>query len=179
MRFGGDKLGAMLGEKSVLARSAAALAAAPCDERVAVISAASRIHEPLLAANGFHVLVNPSAAEGMATSLRAGVAWAETRKARAVLIALADMPFVPAAHYSRLIERFERSEEGVSCSIESERRMPPAVFASRWFSALRAVEGDAGARLLLDKAAATDVAEAPKGALDDIDLQEHVLRFNR
>ncbi len=178
-RFGGDKLGAMLGEESVLARSAAALAASGCDARVAVVSATSRIHEPLLIENGFHVLVNLSAAEGIASSIRAGVGWAEARGAGAALIALADMPFVPAGHFVRLFEKAEQSSDGLSYSAEAGRRMPPAVFSSRWFAALRALEGDSGARALLEKASASDAVEVPESVLDDIDLQEHVERFNR
>ena len=178
-RFGGDKLGALVGAQTILERSAGALAASGCDERVAIVSAASRIHEALLVEYGFHVLVNPSAREGMASSIRAGVAWAEARGADAALIALADMPFIPVAHFVRLFEKFGQSAGGLSYSANAGQRMPPAIFASRWFGRLQTFEGDAGARALLDKASATDGVEAAAGAFDDIDSQEDVRRFNR
>ncbi|MEQ8935033.1 MAG: NTP transferase domain-containing protein, partial [Amphiplicatus sp.] len=86
---------------------------------------------------------------------------------------------VPAAHFSRLLERVKQSSIGISCSADTGRRMPPAVFASRWFELLQALEGDAGAHALLAEASANDVVEAPPGELDDIDSQDDLRGFNR
>jgi len=177
-RFGGDKLDAMIGAQTVLERSAAAVAASGCRQRVAVVSEKTQMHAPLLSGNGFEIIVNTSAAEGMSSSIRAGFVWAEAKGAGAALIALADMPLVPVAHFSRLLETFEQSAIGISCSADAGRRMPPAVFGSRWFAHLQALEGDAGARALLDKASAGDVVEAAPGDLDDIDSQDDLRRFN-
>ncbi len=177
-RFGGDKLGAKTGAQTVLERTVAALAASGCRARAAVVGAKAQLHAPLLSRSGFEIIVNPSAAEGMSSSIRSGVVWAERKGAGATLIALADMPFVPAAHFSRLLEAFEQSAFGISCSADAKRRMPPAVFASRWFAHLQALEGDEGARALLDKASAGDVVEAAPGELDDIDSQDDLQRFN-
>ncbi|MGE0408109.1 MAG: NTP transferase domain-containing protein [Amphiplicatus sp.] len=167
-RFGSDKLAALLGRKTLLHHSAAALAAG-LPLRAAVLRASSRIHAPLLERYGYHILMNEAPDEGLSASLRCALAWAQAQKARAALIALADMPFVTPAHYSRLVEKFRGSASGVAYSVCDGRRSPPAIFSQALFAALEALKGDVGARTLLESARAIDGVEAAAPTLDDID----------
>lgn len=100
------------------------------------------------AARGFHVVENPDHGLGQARSVRNGVEAAEAVGAEAVLIALADMPRVTAAHCHRL---FDASSDGATLVASSDgvRPMPPALIGRDHFAALRGLEGDAGARTLI------------------------------
>lgn len=176
MRFGGDKLAAVIDGESMLGLSASALAASGFEERVAVVSKGTKIHEPRLRELGFDVALNAEADEGMSSSIRAGVGWAQSRGANAVLIALADMPYVSATHLLRLSRKFDCCTSGLAYSVSAGRRAPPAIFSRNWFDRLRALEGDAGARAFLVAASASDGVEAPYGMLDDIDSQQDLAR---
>ncbi|WP_084583275.1 nucleotidyltransferase family protein [Sphingomonas azotifigens] len=100
------------------------------------------------AARGFQVVENPDRALGQARSVRYGVAAAEAAGAEAVLIALADMPRVTAAHCYRL---FDASDNGATLVASSDgvQPMPPALIGRDHFAELCSLEGDAGARQLI------------------------------
>lgn len=87
---------------------------------------------------------------GMSHSLRCGLNAALPYEPDAVVIALADQPFVTAALFSRLLETFRRSPEldYVACTHGVER-MVPALFSRSVFPALQQLEGDRGAAGIL------------------------------
>jgi molybdenum cofactor cytidylyltransferase len=170
-RFGGDKLGALVDGESVISRSAGALAATGCDLRIAVLANATRQHGPALKTAGYEIVENPDADLGLSTSIRAGVAAADARGARAVLIALADMPYVSDDHYGRLIEAFNSCREGLVYTRCGDRRMPPAIFSHHWFTRLCSLTGDNGARDLIHAASTDAEVSAPPDMARDIDRQ--------
>ena len=114
---------------------------------------------------GFVIVTNDSLELGQSRSIALGVAAARGGGATAVLIALADMPFVPAIHFSRLIAGFH-GPGSIVASSDGKRRMPPALFGAGWFGALIALSGDQGARALLDRA---ELVTALADDLSDID----------
>ncbi len=171
-RFGGDKLAAQIDGETVLAYSAKALAASGCSLRAAVVSDASQIHAPLLHNLGFDIILNRHADEGMSASLRMGVGWAAEHKASGVLIALADMPFVPPAHFRTLLHSSQNCEERAAFTKRGAQRSPPAVFASVWFDKLSALQGDAGARGLIAGLPERCGVNASEEVLRDIDTPQ-------
>ena len=91
----------------------------------------------------------------MGASLALGASRAMTLGADAMLVCLADMPYVTREHLLSLL-----AVDAAAVVTESSGvRTPPAVFARELFSELVALGGDQGARHLL-KSAAT-VAAAP------------------
>lgn len=168
-RFGGDKLAASVGGETVLALSARALAASGCALRAAVLSPVTKPHAPLLQTLGFAVVLNERADDGLSASIRAGVDWADKQGAQSVLIALGDMPFIDPEHYLRLLRKFQESDDQLTFTVCGDRRAPPAIFGSLWFSPLRNLHGDAGARDLLRCADKRVGVQAPASALRDID----------
>ena len=142
-RFGRAKLAADLGGKALVLHAAEVLAQLDVALRIAVVSAET----PPLAALGFDcVLLKPVGAP-LSQSLRLGVAQAVAGGASAVLIALADMPLVPPAHFRTLIESFDGT--GIATCAE-EMAMPPALFGPCLLAALQNRDGDQGARTLLE-----------------------------
>lgn len=121
----------------------------------------------------FRVIHNDAPQEGMAGSVRLGVACAKQAGAKAVLIALADMPRVTAAHVYRLLDAAD-SSDAVVASSDGTRPRPPALFGEDRFDFLLNLEGDAGARELVlgGKHVVTSPAE-----LIDIDTPEDLERL--
>ncbi|MCH1639486.1 nucleotidyltransferase family protein [Paenibacillus timonensis] len=91
-----------------------------------------------------------NADKGLSYSLRCGLNAVMPYEPDAVVIALADQPFVTAALFSRLLETFRRSPEldYVACTYGGVR-MVPALFSNTVFPALQRLEGDRGAAGIL------------------------------
>ncbi|MFN3469530.1 MAG: NTP transferase domain-containing protein [Novosphingobium sp.] len=150
-RFGGGKLAADLCGRPVAVHAAQALASLPFDRRIAVVSAQT----PDLPV--FDRITLTPADAPISRSIATGIGALAETDCDAVLIALADMPLVPAAHFARLIRRFEGDR--VATGVDG-RRMVPAIFARRHFAALASLEGDRGAGALLSQASAVPLSQA-------------------
>jgi molybdenum cofactor cytidylyltransferase len=117
---------------------------------------------------------NPDFAQGLGTSLRAGIA-AVPAEADGAVVCLGDMPQVDAALIDRLIAAFdpERGALVVVPTFEGKRGNP-VLWSRRFFSDLMGIEGDVGARHLIGRYTEA-VAEVPvdgKAALVDVDTPE-------
>jgi molybdenum cofactor cytidylyltransferase len=108
------------------------------------------------------------AAQGMAASLVCGVR--ANHAATGWLIGLADMPAVPAA---AIVGVRNALFDGAALAAASHggRRGHPVGFASRYYDQLLELQGDNGARRLLerDRASVTDIAVDDPGIHADID----------
>lgn len=165
-RFGGPKLIAKLGSKPLALHAAEMLAALPFAARYAVVGP----DVPDLAVLGYRCVPLTPPGAPQARSLALGVAAAAADGAKAVLVALADMPLVPTAHVLALISQFD----GDRIATEADGvTMPPALFGAAHFAALTALNGDRGGAVRL-KGAPT-VALDPLLALD-VDRPEDLAR---
>lgn len=162
-RFGqADKLLAPLDGLALAQHAAGALTQLPLHARL-VVTRDVGMDWP-----GFGIVANDRPEAGLSRSLALGVTAARALDAEAVLVALADMPFVPAAHFVALIGRFSGPASLVA-SMAGADPMPPALFGSDWFGELESLRGDRGARALLRNA---DLVRAPAQWLVDIDRPE-------
>jgi molybdenum cofactor cytidylyltransferase len=103
-------------------------------------------------------------------SLALGVAAAQADGAQAVLVALADMPLVPATHIAAMLAAFDGDR---LASRGPHSLMPPVLFGAHHFAALCAQRGDRGAGPLLRGAPALPLSA--DGALD-VDCAEDLAR---
>ncbi|GJL90956.1 nucleotidyltransferase family protein [Hyphococcus sp.] len=168
-RFGGDKLSAEIEGRSVLDRSASALRHAGCFINAGVIARKKDCHQKILDSSNLSTLINENASSGVSGSIKLGVQWAVERGAKAILIALADMPFLPPQHFHKLF-RAADNEEKIAFTICVGVRMPPALFGEQWFERLLTLSGDQGAKILLRDVPAHASVEATKRMLTDIDV---------
>jgi molybdenum cofactor cytidylyltransferase len=109
----------------------------------------------LLADHGFEIIINAAADVGQSTSVRLAVDAAISASASGLLIALADMPFVPPEHFSTLAHRLnsQNSIVAVASNVEGTNvSLPPACFDQTQFETLLESSGDAGARHLTAQA---------------------------
>ncbi|WP_295631307.1 NTP transferase domain-containing protein [Novosphingobium sp.] len=168
-RFGADKLAQDLAGKPVAWHAAQRLAALPFSTLIAVCSAAT----PVLTRFGYALVPLEPEGAPMSRSIALGVAAAEQAGARAVLLALADMPLVPAAHFRALVQAFEDTP---ITTLAGPARMPPAMFGRTSFAALRQLTGDRGARAMI--AQADTLPLDPLFALD-VDTPADLVRAER
>jgi CTP:molybdopterin cytidylyltransferase MocA len=122
----------------------------------------------LYAEAGYAVVENPHAELGLSGSLHLAVAAAAKTQAQALLIALADMPFIMASHIDALIQACD-GEIIASSESDGNQSMPPAIFPRTTWPLLLETKGDAGARQIL--APARSLA-APARSLRDIDTPD-------
>ena len=92
---------------------------------------------------------NPDYAEGLSTSLRAGIK-ALPQDLDGAIVLLGDMPRVGPRHIDKLIAGFNPLEGRAICvPTYNGKRGNPVLFASRFFPEMRGVGGDVGARHLI------------------------------
>ena len=117
---------------------------------------------------------NQHFADGLATSLRAGIS-ALPADVDGTIVCLGDMPQVDAAMIDRLIDAIDPGK-GALIAVPSidGKRGNPVVWSRRFFPELMAVEGDIGARHLIGRysEAVVEVPFAGTAALTDIDTPE-------
>jgi molybdenum cofactor cytidylyltransferase len=162
-RFGSDKLMADLGGVPVGLHVARTLREMAFGWRFAVCRKDAALMQHFCAA-GFDIVVNDCPESGQAHSLHLAVNAAEMAGATALLVVLADMPFVSARHISALVAAYE---DTITASTDGTNAMPPAIFPRRVWPKLLTLAGDSGARALLGGAVLIAV---PPAELRDIDV---------
>ena len=122
--------------------------------------------------SGVTVAENPGFAEGMASSLRVGVAAAAPSAAH-VMIVLADQPFVESDTLRRLATRAAQGDGAIFIPTYKGVWGNPVVFASRLAPEVERITGDIGCRAMFPHHTA-EIREVPvedPGTLVDIDTE--------
>jgi molybdenum cofactor cytidylyltransferase len=116
---------------------------------------------------------NPDFADGLSTSLKAGIA-ALPADVDGAIVCLGDMPQIDAKLIDRLIGAFD-PERGALVVVPTiaGKRGNPVVWSRRFFPDLASIEGDVGARHLI-AGYQEAVVEVPTGnaALIDVDTPD-------
>ncbi|MEM9192018.1 MAG: molybdopterin-binding/glycosyltransferase family 2 protein [Myxococcota bacterium] len=152
------------------------VAAANVDPIVVVTGHDTEAIEHALASSNANVtfVPNPHFADGMSTSLRAG-AEALSGRVDGAFVALGDMPFIQAAHLRALQKAFDPAG-GTLLVIPTRGRQQghPVLFAERFLREMHALEGDRGAKRLLQEHAdvAVEVPIDDEGIVLDLDTPE-------
>jgi molybdenum cofactor cytidylyltransferase len=124
---------------------------------------------------------NPDFAQGLAGSVKAGVA-AVPGDADGAVICLGDMPLIDARLIDRLIEAFAPDRSNlIAVPVSDNRRGNPVLWSRRFFNELMTLDGDIGARHLIARHSEA-VAEVPvegHGAFLDIDTPQALAAAQR
>jgi molybdenum cofactor cytidylyltransferase len=173
-RMGGAKMTALLGGKPLVRHAHDAVAASAAGPVFTVVGHQADSVAQALGGVDTTLVENPRFAEGMSTSLKAGVAALPDTAAGAVIL-LGDMPLVTPDIINRLISAFAaRPTAKAVAPMVAGRRGNPILIGRSLFADVMALDGDMGARKLLD-AAGEDVVEVPiedVAALTDVDTPE-------
>jgi CTP:molybdopterin cytidylyltransferase MocA len=144
-RFGGGKLLAPFGSGTLIEATLLGLREAPVDETIVVVGNDAEGLRGFCESYGVSIAENPDWAEGMATSVKKGLASCSP-DANAAVVALADQPLVGAVAVQRLVRAYERGASVAVATYGGERRNPALFARGVWSMLEEELSGDEGAR---------------------------------
>lgn len=163
------KLLAAFDGKALVRRAAEAALAAKPGRVVVVTGHRAEEIEAVLAGLPVDVVRNPDYASGLSASLRAGVL-ALGPDCAGVAVMLADMPHVTGDDVRRLLDAFSAAGgRAVVRAVSGGRRGNPVVLPRATFPAILRLEGDVGARHVVESAG-LDIVDVEIGAAAHIDV---------
>jgi molybdenum cofactor cytidylyltransferase len=168
-RMGRNKLLLDVGGEPLVRRAVRAAIEGGVDEVVVVLGhEEDRVRAELRGLDCVPV-VNPDHAEGAGTSVRTGVR--QTAGADALMVVLADMPFVTAGMIATLVERYRATRAPLVVSHYGDVQAPPTLYDRALFDELLAIPGERCAKQVVKRhQARAEVVSWPAAALRDIDL---------
>jgi molybdenum cofactor cytidylyltransferase len=155
--------------KPLLLRTVEAALASPLWPVVVVLGANTEQIRPVLARLPVLITENAAWAEGMAASIRAGIATLQqfSRHLDAALIALCDQPAFSVDTIAQLVGRQKTTGRSIVAARYAGRNGAPALFLHQHFATLASLTGEEGARALLnDEPDRIASVELPLLALD-------------
>jgi molybdenum cofactor cytidylyltransferase len=119
---------------------------------------------------GFFI-INNDYEQGLASSIACGIR-AVAESADAILLMLADLPLITTEHLKNLVSIWSESPTSIIASAFEDTLGPPVIFPRTDFEALLELEGDRGARPVIDANRDRVQAVACEEAAFDIDRPE-------
>ena len=117
---------------------------------IVVLGAHSHAIETGINLNAFRTVINQDWQQGIASSIGAGIQ-ALPDTATAALIVLSDQPLIRVEHFQHLLTTWESSPTQIVASEYHQSVGVPALFPARFFTPLKSLQGDQGAKSLLIK----------------------------
>jgi molybdenum cofactor cytidylyltransferase len=169
-RMGKNKLLFPLEGSSVLRRAVARAIDAGLDPVIVVLGHEAEHARRELDGLDVRTPLNPAYEEGINASLRTGLA-SLPADAEAVVVMLADMPFVTSDMLATLVERFRSGLAPLVISEYDQVNAPPMLYARTLFPELLAMSGEGcGREVVRRHRHEADVVAWPASALDDLDV---------
>jgi len=173
-RMGQPKQLMPFGQGTILGKTIDNLLNSAVSETIVVLGYRDEEVQKTIAGKPVKIAINPDYQQGMSTSIIAGLKQVD-KKARAVLIALGDQPFVDSQTINSLVEAFIASKRGIIVPVYQDRRGNPVILAIKYKDELLNLKGDIGGREII-KRHPDDVLEVTvncEGILLDIDTAEN------
>ncbi len=173
-RMGEPKLLLKWGQWTIIEKSVDTLLASKIDELIVVIGYKARTIVSRLEARRLRVVINRQYRMGMSTSIRRGLEQVNS-KSEAILIALADLPFLETDLIDHLIDVYRRNPHGIVLPAYKGKRGHPVILNRfRYEKEMENLRGDAGCRPILNRHP-EDILEVDvesEGVIADIDSWE-------
>lgn len=163
--------------ESLLRRSTRVAVEAQCGPVIVVLGFAAQKMAPELEGLPVYLVTNQSWKDGMASSLRVGLR-AVPEEADAALLVLCDQPYIDVDILRKLNSRFEQGATIAACRYRDVTGVP-ALFSRKFFDELDRLQGDQGARSVLNRhQAEVEVVDCAAAAVD-IDTEAEYRRLIR
>ena len=175
-RFGSAKQLVRIGERPLLTLIAGRAGEVVGHALIVVLGAGAAELTPLLKHSPGSLVINRDWREGLASSIRAGVARLPSSCA-GVMLVLADQACVTAEDLRRLAGAWRRQPLCVAAAAYGATVGAPAIFPRHLFGELSELKGDSGARLLLKRHADRLVKVPMASAAFDLDTPTDLLQL--
>jgi len=173
-RMGTNKLFLSLRGETVVRRAVRTALAAGLDPVLVVLGHESERAKAELKGLRCAVVLNKDYAQGINTSLRAGIA-AVPEQAVAALVMLADMPFVTKEMLGAIVERYRGGMSPLVVSNYEGVDAPPMLYDKSLFTELSALDGDGCGKKVVKRHRSESLEVAwPASALKDLDIPADV-----
>jgi molybdenum cofactor cytidylyltransferase len=164
-RLGRPKQLLQLAGETLLHRTARMAIESGCDPVVVVLGAVVEQARKILADLDVRIAINDRWPEGLGTSVSVGIS--ALNEAEAALVLVCDQAMVNVESLRKLRAAYDREGRGIVASRYAGTLGVPVLFSRAYFPALRGLNGDSGARTLLQQFATEVVAvDLPEGAVD-------------
>jgi molybdenum cofactor cytidylyltransferase len=173
-RFGSPKQLVRIGGRPLLHTIVARAAEVTGNALIVVLGSGAGQLAPLLKHTAGSVVVNRQWREGLASSIRTGIAHLPSTCAGALLV-LADQPAVTSEDLRRLVGSWRRRPQCIAAALYAGTTGAPAIFPRSAFAELARLRGDAGARLVLRRNADRVLRVPMPSAELDLDTPEDLL----
>ena len=171
-RMGRNKMFLELGGESILSRMAKRALDSGLDPVVVVLGHEAERARAELSGLRIVPVINPDYPRGINSSLKAGIA-AVPADCAAIVVLLADMPFVTDRMIALLVERYRESGAPLVVSDYEGVNAPPNLYDRSLLLELGAMEGEGCGKQVVRKHSDEAVAVVwPAAALSDIDRPE-------
>lgn len=137
---------------------------AGCEPVIAVLGCEAEAVAAALSDLRIGIVSNDAWSEGVASSIRAGIA-ALPMDLEAALLLVCDQPMVDAAFLEQMLEAHQVDERLIVASNYADTTGVPALFPAIHFEALRSLKGDQGAKSMLNDAEVIGIS-LPGGDFD-------------
>jgi molybdenum cofactor cytidylyltransferase len=155
--------------RSLILHAVEVALASLCQPIIVVLGAYVEQIKPELMLKAVQVVENSQWQEGMSSSIRAGISMLlkTNSKLDAVIISLADQPLVSPQIFNQLIQSYQETQKVIIASKYNETTGVPALFSNALFPELMQLEGDKGAKALIQKYIDTGlILLIPEAAID-------------
>jgi len=130
-----------------------------------------------ISSSNVHFIYNASFNEGLSSSIISGVSEIEMqRNYKAVLILLGDQPAIEKEYLNAMIALFSKDDSKIIASAYKGKLGVPAIFPKSYFSKLKNMSGDFGAKEMLYKNSDVITLNKPTNFID-IDTEEDLQKF--
>lgn len=179
-RMGKPKQLMPLGNSTILEQTIDNLLGSRVSEVIVVLGHRAEEMTKVIANKPVKIIINPAYQQGMSTSIITGLNLVDSR-AQAVMLTLADQPFIDSKTIDRLIEEFSNHNKGIAIPAYKGMRGHPIIFSIKYKGALSELKGDIGGRQIIrehpDDILAVTV-DSPSINIDIDDIDEYQSRFS-
>jgi molybdenum cofactor cytidylyltransferase len=151
-RLGRPKQNLEYEQQTLLQRTISTAIFSGCEAVIVVLGANAQIIKPFIKDQPVKLLENPDWAEGMASSIRAGIQFlGQYPEVDHALVLLCDQPFVSVELIEALSDKQKESAKPIVASYYNDTPGVPVLFSRSFFPELLMLTGDEGAKKLLRK----------------------------
>ena len=172
-RMGSNKLLSDLNGQTLIGHTIGRLSKAAIDEIIVVTGHQAEDVQAVLKGHKLRFVQNDDYAQGLSTSVRAGIAAAQDFDA--AFVCLGDMPLIEVADLNRMIAAFNVVEgRSIVAPVLGRKLGNPVLWGQEHFADLMALMGDRGARSLIEarRDQIVEIAVTHEGILLDADTPE-------